>query len=84
MLKNELLKHCSTELIRRGTLAVRVCFRNHELLLAKGGSCIIKLLARCNVFIPADSRPLARKMERRVMLYRPHLLFITGFGEGNL
>jgi len=64
VLKNELLKQYNTELICRGTLAVRVYFKNHELLLARA-SCIIQaLLARCNEFVPPDSSPLVRKMKR--------------------
>jgi hypothetical protein len=83
MLKNEILKQCNTELICRGTLAARVYFRNHELLLARV-SCIIELLASCNEFVPPDSSPLASKMKRRVMFCRPHLLFITELCEGNV
>jgi len=83
VLKSELLKQCNTELICRGTLAVPVYFRNHELLLARA-SCITQLLARCNEFVPPDSSPLARRMKRRVMLYRPHLLLIPELCEGNV
>jgi hypothetical protein len=83
VLKNELLKQCNTELLCSGTLAVRVYFRNYELLLARA-SCIIHPLARCNEFVPPDSSPLARKMKRRVMLYRSHLLLITELCEGNV